>query len=159
MNKSLITYEVYTDGSAKGTDPSNRSGGWAYVILYDGDIIRKDSGNVLGTTNQRMELQACVEALKACELFWDKTKEFHIYSDSAYLINCYFQSWYVNWEQNGFQNASKKPVANVDLWNEIIPYFKRKSFHFHKVQGHANNHYNNMVDEMAQKAADSMRKR
>ena len=159
MNKSIITYEIYTDGSAKGNDPNNRSGGWAYVMLYDGDIIRKDSGNVLGTTNQRMELQACAEALKACELFLDETKEFHIYSDSAYLINCYFQSWYVNWEQNGFRNANKKPVANVDLWSEIIPYFKRKSFHFHKVQGHADNHYNNMVDEMAQKAAASMTKR
>lgn len=158
MNKSVITYEIYTDGSAKGNDPNNRSGGWAYVMLYDGDIIRKDSGHELGTTNQRMELQACAEALKACELFWDETKEFHIYSDSVYLINCYFQSWYVNWEQNGYRNANKKPVANMDLWSQIIPYFKRKSFHFHKVQGHADNHYNNLVDEMAQKAAASMRK-
>ena len=159
MNKSLIKYEIYTDGSAKGNDPSKRSGGWAYVMLYDGDIIRKDNGNILGTTNQRMELQAAVEALRACELFWDETKEFHIYSDSAYLINCYFQSWYVTWEQNGYRNANKKPVANMDLWGLIIPYFKRKSFHFHKVQGHANDHYNNMVDEMAQKAAASMTKR
>lgn len=159
MNKSVITYDIYTDGSAKGNDPNNRSGGWAYVMLYDGDIIRKDSGNVLATTNQRMELQACAEALKACELFWSEDKEFHIYSDSAYLINCYFQSWYVNWEQNGFRNANKKPVANVDLWAEIIPYFKRKSFHFHKVQGHADNYYNNLVDEMAQKAAATMSKR
>lgn len=159
MNKSIITYDIYTDGSAKGNDPNNRSGGWAYVMLYDGDIIRKDSGNVLATTNQRMELQACVEALKACELFWSEDKEFHIYSDSAYLINCYFQSWYVNWEQNGFHNANKKPVANVDLWAEIIPYFKRKSFHFHKVEGHADNYYNNLVDKMAQEAAAKMGRR
>ena len=73
MSKSIITYEIYTDGSAKGNDPNNRSGGWAYVLLYDGDIIRKDCGIVLGTSNQRMELQACAEALKACELLWDET--------------------------------------------------------------------------------------
>lgn len=156
MNKSILTYEIYTDGSAKGNDPNNRSGGWAYVILYDGDIIRRDSGNVLATTNQRMELQAAVEALKACELFWDETKEFHIYSDSAYFINCHDQGWYITWEKNGYKNANKKPVANMDLWSQIIPYFKRKSFHFHKVEGHADNYYNNVVDQMAQKAAATM---
>lgn len=156
MNKSLLTYDIYTDGSAKGNDPANRSGGWAYVILYDGDIIRRDSGNILATTNQRMELQACVEALRACELFWDETKEFRIFSDSAYLINCYRQGWYINWEKNGFRNAKKQEVANQDLWSEIIPYFKRKSFTFHKVEGHADNYYNNFVDNMAQEAAAKM---
>lgn len=156
MNKSIINYEIYTDGAAKGNGSAHCSGGWAYVMLYDGDIIRKDSGHVLDTTNQRMELQACAEALKACDLFWDETKEFHIYSDSAYLINCYQQGWYQTWEKNGFKNANKKPVANVELWAEIIPYFKRKSFYFHKVQGHADNHYNNMVDRMAQQAASNM---
>lgn len=156
MNKSVLPYEIYTDGSAKGNDPSNRSGGWAYVMLYDGDIIRRDSGNVLATTNQRMELQACAEALRACELFWDETKEFHIYSDSAYLINCYRQGWYINWEKNGFRNAKKQEVANQDLWAEIIPYFKRKSFSFYKVEGHADNYYNNFVDNMAQEAAAKM---
>ena len=156
MNKSVLTYEVYTDGSAKGNDPNNRSGGWAYVILYDGDIIRRDSGNVLATTNQKMELKAAVEALKACELFWNETKEFHIYSDSAYFINFYEQEWYKTWEKNGYRNANRKPVANMEYWSEIIPYFKRKSFHFHKVEGHADNYYNNVVDQMAQKAAATM---
>ena len=156
MNKSVLTYEVYTDGAAKGNGNANASGGWAYIILYDGDIIRKDSGNILDTTNQRMELQAAVEALKACELFWDETKEFHIYSDSAYFINCYDQGWYINWEKNGYRNAARKPIANTDLWTQIIPYFKRKSFHFHKVEGHSDNYYNNFVDKMAQTAASKM---
>ena len=65
MNKSILTYEIYTDGSAKGTDPAHKSGGWAYCILFDGDLIRKDNGHVNDTTNQRMELQAAIEALKA----------------------------------------------------------------------------------------------
>lgn len=159
MNKSILNYEIYTDGSAKGNGTKHCSGGWAYVILYDGDIIRRDSGTVLDTTNQRMELQAAIEALKACELFWDESKEFHIYSDSAYLTNCYFQEWYVNWEKNGWRNAARKEIANQDLWIQIIPYFKRKSFYFHKVEGHADNYYNNLVDKMAQGAASIMSRR
>ena len=67
MNKSIITYEIYTDGSAKGTNPAHKSGGWAYCILYDGDLIRKDSGHVNDTTNQRMELTAAADALEALQ--------------------------------------------------------------------------------------------
>ena len=159
MNKSIINYEIYTDGAAKGNDAAHRSGGWAYCILFDGDIIRKDSGTVLDTTNQRMELQAVIEGLKACEFFWNEDYEYHFYCDSAYVINCYHQGWYINWEQNGYKNAKKQPIANMDLWSQIIPYFKRKSFFFHKVEGHANNYYNNFVDRMAQAAAASMSKR
>lgn len=156
--KSVIPYEIYTDGSAKGGDPAHKCGGWAYVIVKDGDIIRSDSGTVYDTTNQRMELQAAIEALKACELLWDEHSNYEIYSDSAYFINCYTQEWWKTWEQNNWRNSSKKPVANPDLWGQIIPYFKRKSFSFHKVKGHADNHYNNMVDQMAQKAAHPWRK-
>lgn len=159
MNKSLLTYEIYTDGAAKGNDPGHRSGGWAYCMLYDGDIIRRDSGTILNTTNQRMELQAVIEGLKACEILMKPDAEYHFYSDSAYVINCYRQGWYESWEKNGWRNAAKKEVANQDLWVQIIPYFKRKSFFFHKVEGHADNHYNNVVDKMAQAAAATMSKR
>lgn len=154
MNKSLLTIEIYTDGSAKGNDPAHRCGGWAYCILRDGDIIRKDSGTVLDTTNQRMELQACIEALKVCEKLGNEYSEYYIHSDSAYLVNCYVQGWYVTWEKNGWRSSSKKEVANIDLWVQILPYFKRKSFHFIKVKGHADDYYNNLVDVMAQTAAD-----
>ena len=63
-NKSIIPYEIYVDGSAKGNDAAHRLGAWAYAILYDGDMIRKDAGGVRDTTNQRMELQAVIEAIK-----------------------------------------------------------------------------------------------
>ena len=159
MNKSLLPYEFYTDGSAKGNDAAHRSGGWAYVMLYDGDIIRRDSGNVLNTTNQRMELQAVIEALKAREDFGDETSEYYIYSDSASIIKCYDQGWYIGWEMNGWRNAARKEVANQDLWTQIIPYFKRKSYHFKKVKGHDTDYYNNFVDKMAQEAASKMSNR
>ena len=72
----------------------------------------------------------------------------------SYLINCYEQKWYENWERNGWVTTTRKPVSNSELWAEIIPYFRRKSFFFHKVKGHEDDYYNNYVDELAQKAAD-----
>ena len=77
-----------------------------------------------------------------------------IYSDSAYLINCYEQEWWVNWKNNGWRNANKKEVANQDLWWELIPYFEKFSYDFRKVKGHSTNMWNNKCDELAQKAAE-----
>lgn len=159
-NKSIFQYDIYVDGSAKGNDPSNRLGGWAYAILFDGDMIRKDSGGVRATTNQRMELQAVIEGIKgALVLAGNKPEQyiFNVYSDSAYLVNCYHQDWYIGWEKNGWRNAAKKEVANQDLWLEIIPYFKSKSWNFYKVKGHAEDYYNNYVDRMAQAAAEKLK--
>lgn len=157
-NKDLFPYEIYTDGAAKGHDPAHNCGGWAYVIVCDGKIVRSDSGTVYDTTNQRMELTAALEALKACDILWNEQKEYNIFSDSAYFINCYEQQWWRTWIQNGWRNSAKKDVANTDLWSQIIPYFQKKSFHFFKVKGHADNQYNNLADKMAQEAATPWRK-
>ena len=156
MNKSLFPYEIYTDGSAKGNDPAKRLGGWAYCILFDNTMVRKDSGCVTETTNQRMELQAVIEAIKGIEILTNASTEYNyiVYSDSAYVVNCYEKGWYVGWESNGWKNARKDPVKNMDLWSQIIPYFKRKSWTFCKVPGHADNYYNNYVDKLAQDAAN-----
>lgn len=158
-NKSIIPYEIYTDGSAKGADASNRLGGWAYAILFDGDMVRKDSGGVRATTNQRMELQAVIEAIKgARELSKDDPGAIYkVYSDSAYVVNCYTQGWYIGWEANGWRNAAKKEVANRELWEQIIPFFKSKSWHFYKTKAHENDYYNNYVDAMAQQASEKLK--
>lgn len=158
-NKSIIPYEIYTDGSAKGADAAHRLGGWGYAILFDGDMVRKDSGGVRNTTNQRMELQAVIEAIKGARALSkdDPGAVYNVYSDSAYLINCYHQSWYVSWEANGWRNSAKKDVANQDLWIQILPYFKSKSWNFYKVKCHADNYYNNYVDILAQEAAERMK--
>ena len=150
----IIPYKIYTDGSAKGNGSVNTFGGWAFLIQYDGNTVLRANGAEKNTTNQRMELQAVIEALKACEALWNPNYEYHFYSDSAYLINCYEQKWYENWERNGWVTTTRKPVSNSELWAEIIPYFRRKSFFFHKVKGHEDDYYNNYVDELAQKAAD-----
>lgn len=152
-NKTIVPFEIYCDGSAKGADAAHRLGGWAYLIMWDKDIKRKDSGTVVDTTNQRMELTACIEAIKGVLELGDTEHSLYIiYSDSAYLVNCWTNGWYLSWEKNGWKNSKKQPVANADLWAELLPYFKNRAFEFCKVQGHADNHYNNMVDEMAQEA-------
>lgn len=153
MNKSLITYEIYTDGAAKGNGREHCSGGWAYIILKDSSLIRKDSACVLDTTNQRMELTAVIEALKACEDLWNEDYEYHIYSDSAYIINCYFQEWWKSWVRFDWKKSNGDVVKNADLWAQIVPYFNRRSFFFHKVSGHSGDYYNEMVDTMASEAA------
>jgi ribonuclease HI len=78
--------------------------------------------------------------------------EIVVYSDSAYVINCYKQKWYKKWQVNGWINSKKQPVANKELWEQLIPYFENPFFSFEKVAGHADNKYNNLVDEMAVKA-------
>lgn len=142
-------YEIFCDGATSDNGKADAPGGWAYVILRDGVIISQNSGGEKGTTNQRMELTA---ALKACEEIeaMDGFATVKLYSDSAYLINCYKQNWWKNWRANGWRNSKKEPVANQDLWEKLIRYFMMTpSYDFIKVKGHAGNKCNEMVDKLA----------
>ena len=114
-------------------------GGWAYIVTQDGKELYYASGNEPNTTNQRMELIAIREALNYVKNVRRNSEKVVIYSDSAYAINCYLQEWYVNWQANGWRNASKKEVANQDLWREIIPFFDNFWYDFKKVEGHTGN--------------------
>ena len=149
-------YEIYTDGATSGNGKVNAPGGWAYVILKDGRLVSQNSGAEVGTTNQRMELTA---ALRACEEI-DATDGFatvKLYSDSAYLINCFKQNWWKSWRANGWKNSKKEPVANQDLWERLIYFFmKAPGYDFIKVKGHAGNQYNEMVDTLAVRAKESV---
>lgn len=154
-------YEVYTDGATSGNGKADAPGGWAYVILRDGAVVSQNSGGEKGTTNQRMELTA---ALKACEEIeaMDSFATVKLYSDSAYLINCYKQNWWKNWRANGWRNSKKEPVANQDLWEKLIRYFMMApGYDFIKVKGHAGNdtkaaYWNDVVDKMAVQAKFSI---
>ena len=149
-------YEVYTDGATTGNGSAYATGGWAYVILKDGRIVSENSGGEIGTTNQRMELTA---ALRACEEI-DKMDGFatvRLYSDSAYLINCFKQNWWKSWRANGWKNSKKEPVANQDLWEKLIYFFmKAPGYDFIKIRGHAGHEYNELVDRLAVRAKESV---
>ena len=138
--------KMYTDGSST----KSRSG-WGVIGISDADGTVQFAGVEAGATNQRMELRAALEALK----WWSLNDpgfdgdEVTICSDSAYFCNCYFDKWYINWENNGWVNARKEPIANKDLWEQIVPYFKNPRVHIEKVKGHSGHTYNELADKLA----------
>lgn len=153
----VIPLEVYTDGSLKKLGANMKFGGWAFIVVRDGNRIYEASGSQYDTTNQRMELLAIKEALEYVKENKRQNERVIIYSDSAYVINCYQQDWYINWQANGWVNATKQPVANQDLWVDIIPYFDNFWYHFIKVKGHGDNYWNNRCDKLAQGASEELK--
>lgn len=155
-----MRFEVYSDGSTRNNGRADAVGAWAYVILNEEEKIYEDCRAEIGTTNQRMELIAAAEALDY--LFYNEIcipfDSVIIYTDSAYLHNCYTQKWYVNWQNNGWRNTKKEKVANQDLWERLIRYFEMPEVEFVKVKGHADNKWNNYVDGLAQGASANIGK-
>ena len=149
-----MKFEIYCDGSTRGNGQADAVGAWAWLIHEGGNVFKKDSGAEKGTTNQRMELTAAANALEyAMNEIVSPFDRLIVYTDSAYLHNCYTQKWYKAWEINGWKNSKKQPVANQDLWERLIKYFEYPEVEFVKVKGHAGDHYNEIVDTMAQTAS------
>lgn len=146
--------KFYTDGAVSNNGNNNAIGSWAFILIIENEVFFEESKKVIGATNQQMELMA---AIKACDYiknyYIDNNIEntYEIISDSAYLINCYEQNWWKNWQNNGWKNASKKPIANKELWEELIPYFKNKNITFKKIKGHNGDSFNEQVDKLAVK--------
>lgn len=151
-----MLFKIYSDGSTRGNGKENAVGAWAYVVLNDKEeMIHKDCQTEVNTTNQRMELTAAAEALEYLtynELVvpFDRIE---LYTDSAYLCNCYMQKWYINWRASGWVNSKKQPVANRDLWERLIKFFDMPEVEIKKLKGHAGNKWNEVVDTMAQTAS------
>jgi len=154
-------YKIYTDGAVSKNGQKDAIGGWAFVIVdSDNNLTRAYSDYKNGATNQQMELVAVIEACKTAleELYYEGETEssfsidakFTIYSDSAYVINCFKQNWWSNWQSNGWRTANKKSaVANKELWQQLIPFFQNPLFDFQKVAGHSGDYWNEMVDGLA----------
>lgn len=140
--------EIYTDGACSGNPGL---GGWAAVLLYRGN--RKEiSGALADTTNNRMELTAIIEGLKMLKEPCTVT----VYSDSAYSLDPFLKNWLDGWIARGWRTASKEPVKNVDLWQELIALTKIHEVSFVKVKGHADNELNNRCDLLARTAIKTM---
>ena len=133
--------ELYTDGACSGNPGP---GGWGCVLIY-GDNIKELSGYVPETTNNRMEIFAVIEGLRALKFPCKVT----VYSDSAYLVNAFNNGWVNNWIHNGWKNSSKKPVENQDLWKYLLTLINLHEVEIIKVKGHADNAFNNRCDQMA----------
>lgn len=155
--EKIIPLEIYTDGALKHLGQQSTFGGWAFYALRDGIEFYHCSGSVPMSTNQRMELYAVIEALKYAQTVRQKGEKVIIYSDSAYIINCYLQEWYSKWQINGWRNANKQPVANQDLWEQITPFFDNFWYTFKKVEGHAGIYWNEKCDQLAQLEAKTLK--
>ncbi len=136
--------EIYTDGACSGNPGP---GGWGAIVIDDGHEIEL-SGGEASTTNQRMELTAPIEGLRALP----GRRAVAIYSDSAYVINCFRDKWYERWRQNGWRNAQKRPVDNRDLWEALLAEVERHDVTWHKVAGHSGHELNDRADALARAA-------
>lgn len=132
---------IYTDGSCSGNPGP---GGWGAILIYN-DIKKEISGGENPTTNNKMELTAALNAL----LMLKHPCEVDLYSDSAYLINCFKNDWLKSWKKNNWVNSKKEPVKNVDLWMKLDELTLVHKINWIKVKGHADNKYNNRCDELA----------
>jgi ribonuclease HI len=130
--------EVYTDGACKGNPGP---GGWAWAVAPDGEP--RGFGGERQSTNQRMEIRAAYEAMRALP------GPLTIVSDSTYVINCFQKKWYVNWQRNGWRNAAKQPVANQDLWRPMVALYDPTLHTFRWVKGHSGDRMNDLVDGLA----------
>lgn len=149
-----MTIKIYTDGACLNNQEKENKGGWAYVACVDYSSTIKsecsESGGLINTTNQRMELLACI---KAIEKIMETEEDVELYTDSAYVCNCINQKWYFKWHKNGWVNSKKEPVKNQDLWKRLLNLMGKKYVKFYHVKGHSGNKYNEKVDELARNAA------
>ena len=132
---------IYTDGACSGNPGP---GGWGAILMY-GDVKKEISGFNKQTTNNIMEITAVLEALKLLKFPCEVT----IYSDSAYVVNCFKQRWIYNWKKNNWMSSDKKPVKNKELWEELWNELSKHKFEFVKVKGHSDNEFNNRCDYLA----------
>lgn len=135
---------LYTDGACSGNPGP---GGWGAVLIFNG-IEKELSGANPITTNNVMEITAVIEGLKALK----RPCNVNIYSDSAYVVNCFEKNWINNWINNNWVNSKKEPVKNKELWLELYDLTKIHKVTFNKVKGHSNVKYNNRCDELARNA-------
>lgn len=131
---------IYTDGACS-KNPG--VGGWGAVLLY-GEAQKQISGKEEMTTNNRMELQAVIQALKILK----RSCEVELYTDSKYVQQG-ISTWIHNWKKNGWRTADKKPIKNQDLWQELDEQSKRHQVNWKWVKGHSDNEYNNLADKLA----------
>ena len=134
---------IYTDGACLGNPGP---GGWAALLLGE-ESRREISGYEPATTNNRMELRAAVEALRALP----EPSEVALHTDSQYLRNG-MAEWLARWKRNGWRTADKKPVKNVDLWQELDALASQHRVQWHWVRGHDGQPENERCDALANEA-------
>jgi ribonuclease HI len=140
----LKQVKLITDGACLGNPGP---GGWACILRF-GQMDKEMFGSVRHTTNNRMELTAAIEGLRALR----EPCEVEVVTDSEYLKHGITQ-WIHAWKRNGWKTSAKKPVVNQDLWQELDELVARHTVSWTWTKGHANHADNNRCDELATRAA------
>lgn len=149
MNKDTTNVlRIYTDGACKGNPGI---GGWGVLMQY-GQHEKTLCGAEAHTTNNRMELQAAIEALKAIK----RPCNIVLTTDSVYVKNGITQ-WLHIWKKNGWRTAQKKPVQNVELWQELDSLAARYEIDWQWVKGHSGHPGNEIADQLANQAIKALR--
>lgn len=139
---------LYTDGACSGNPGP---GGWGAIIEHNGKKTEM-SGGEAETTNNRMELTAVIEGLKACVPYIERNGDtcvVDLFSDSKYVIDALEKGWAKNWQKNNWRKGDGKAALNADLWEILLNLIDQFKMSYHWVKGHANNPYNNRCDELA----------
>ena len=133
--------ELFTDGACSGNPGP---GGWGVVLRYNGHE-KELFGGEEQTTNNRMELTAVIEGLSALKEICNVT----LTTDSKYVVDAINKGWLYNWEENGWRKSDKKPVLNVDLWENLLVLMEEHEVEFVWVEGHNGHPENERCDKLA----------
>jgi ribonuclease HI len=149
ISSERYDFIIYTDGACLG-NPGE--GGWAGIIYNSKDNHKRIIvGSEQYTTNNRMELLAVIESLKAISF----NTNVKIYSDSKYVLEG-ITKWIHNWKKNNWMSSNKKKIKNIDLWEELDDLVKRFNISWEWVKGHSDDKNNNEADELARLEAQNL---
>lgn len=137
----MKTVYIFTDGACSGNPGP---GGWGAVLRYNA-AEKELSGSEKDTTNNRMELTACIEALKTLK----EPCRVELTTDSQYVVNGITKGWAESWRRNGWKKSDKKPALNSDLWGELLELCERHEVNFNWIKGHAGHEENERCDRLA----------
>jgi len=147
MNNQI---EIYSDGSCLGNQHSNAKGGYGAVVIMPECTLEVAQG-YRDTSNNRTELRGAIAGLKVLPPGCIVT----VYTDSKYVTEAFNLGWIDKWKISGWRNSKKKPVANQDLWHELLSVIENHAVRWQWVKGHADSPMNNRADALAQMAARS----
>ena len=145
FNKPVLAdncIEIYTDGGAINNPGP---GGYGVVMLVD-DQMEELSGGYTHTTNNRMELMACIKGLAALPV---RNRPVALFSDSSYVVNGFSKGWAKGWRKRGWIKSDGNPAVNPDLWEQLLDITEGLKIQFHWVKGHAGHPLNERCDQLA----------
>jgi len=147
-NNNTQVVDIYTDGACLGNPGP---GGYAAILKW-GDLEKEIFLGIEETTNNRMELMAVLEGLKALKY----PCRVRIHTDSQYIARAINEKWLEKWQRNGWKTAQKTDVKNRDLWEELARLIQIHQVEFKWLRGHSGHEFNERCDKLARQAAQAV---